>query len=110
MNICRQLEPPKQIKDDGKDDRYVKIHRLERTLASLLSRNSGQGQFPKSTGRARRGRRRTHVPMPIIPQIESKPNSLLNKMENLLKNDPKLKDKLEKFLAKNKAANSMCHH
>ena len=94
-----QEQPPFTKEEEPKEDaRNEKIKQLEKTLMKLV-KNVNQGQFPKFSNSTRRGGRR-HLSESVA---EKKFDSLSFKMEDLLKADPKLKEKLEKFLEKNKA-------
>ena len=96
---------PKHIKEEVQDDKDDKIQKLESKLASLLTRIPGQGQFPKRSRPSRRRVRGNRNPLPTVQKTELKSNSLLNKMEELIKTDPKLKEKLEKFISRYKTGN-----
>ena len=61
-------------------------------------KNANKGQFPRTSNQGRRGGR-SYRPVTVV---EKKSDSLSFKMEDLVKADPKLKEKLEKFLEKNK--------
>ena len=98
-----------------KKERDLRIQQLEEQMAALKARAvKGQGQFPKAaTPRAYASRvpRVPSVGQRVLSQLleaasrapQKNENSVLKKMEEIIQNDPKMKEKLIRFLEKNKA-------